>query len=80
MEYPPDAEWTFVEGQKPLDDIKFLRTIITEMRAKYKIDSKGFISMVFKWRPNGRQMYDRNVGCTGSSVFQCRIILFGHHL
>lgn len=50
---PPDAEWTFVEGQKPLDDIKFLRTIITEMRAKYKIDSKRIYLNGFS---NGGQM------------------------
>jgi polyhydroxybutyrate depolymerase len=50
---PPDAEFTFCPGQIPRNDIKFLSTIITELSAKFKIDSKLIYLAGFS---NGGQM------------------------
>lgn len=36
----PDANWKFQEGEKGLDDIKFLRKVIDEMKANYTINPK----------------------------------------
>ena len=36
----PDANWQFQPGEKGLDDIKFLRKVIEEMKMSYNIDSK----------------------------------------
>lgn len=47
------AEWFFCAGQTPRNDIKFLRTIITELNAKYKIDNKHIYLAGFS---NGGQM------------------------
>ncbi|MBK7436804.1 MAG: hypothetical protein IPI77_08340 [Saprospiraceae bacterium] len=52
----PDCEWTYCDGQKPRDDIKFLSAIITEMGAKYKIDDKRIYLVGFS---NGGQMAAR---------------------
>jgi polyhydroxybutyrate depolymerase len=49
----PDADWTFVPGEKPLDDIKFLRKIIDEMKSNYKVDAKRIYLNGFS---NGGQM------------------------
>ncbi|MGB3173082.1 MAG: hypothetical protein WBB12_04480, partial [Saprospiraceae bacterium] len=49
----PDCEWTYCDGQKPRDDIKFLSAIITEMGSKYKIDDKRIYLVGFS---NGGQM------------------------
>jgi polyhydroxybutyrate depolymerase len=45
--------WTYCAGETPLDDIKFLESIITEMSAKYKVDSKRIYLVGFS---NGGQM------------------------
>jgi polyhydroxybutyrate depolymerase len=50
---PPDSEWTFCQGQKPRDDIKFLKTIVTELKQKYKVDAQRFYLVGFS---NGGQM------------------------
>ena len=50
---PPDADWTFCAGQTPKDDIKFLNTIIAELRAKFNVDSKRIYLVGFS---NGGQM------------------------
>ena len=47
------AEWTFCQGETPRDDIKFLKTIITELRSKFNIDSKRIYVVGFS---NGGQM------------------------
>lgn len=36
----PDSEFVICAGQTPRNDIKFLTTVITEITARYKIDSK----------------------------------------
>ncbi len=36
----PDADWTFQPGEHGLDDIKFLRKVILEMKANYNIDAR----------------------------------------
>lgn len=50
---PPDAEWVFCAGQTPKDDIKFLRTILSELESRFKIDSKRIYLCGFS---NGGQM------------------------
>ena len=47
------SEWTFCAGQTPRDDIKFLRTVITEMQSKFNVDSKRIYLDGFS---NGGQM------------------------
>lgn len=49
----PDAEWTFCIGQKPRNDIKFLRTVIDELSSKYRIDANRIYLAGFS---NGGQM------------------------
>ena len=47
------AEWTFCAGEIPRDDIKFLRTVISEMQRKFNIDAKRIDLNGFS---NGGQM------------------------
>lgn len=47
------AEWKFCAGQKPGDDIKFLTTVIEELKSKYTVDSKRIYLVGFS---NGGQM------------------------
>ncbi|MDX2280851.1 MAG: PHB depolymerase family esterase [Saprospiraceae bacterium] len=47
------AEWTYCANETPRDDIKFLKTIISEMNAKFNIDSKRIYLVGFS---NGGQM------------------------
>lgn len=47
------AEWKFCAGQKPGDDIKFLMTVVAELKTKYTVDSKRFYLVGFL---NGGQM------------------------
>lgn len=49
----PDTEWTLEPGQQALDDIKFLRTIIQEMKLNYNIDARRIYLNGFS---NGGQM------------------------
>ncbi len=49
----PDAEWVFCAGQNPKDDIKFLRTVITELELKFRVYSKRIYLAGFS---NGGQM------------------------
>ena len=49
----PDAEWTFCVGQIPRDDIKFLKKIVAELKAKFAIDSTRIYLEGFS---NGGQM------------------------
>jgi predicted esterase len=49
----PDADWTFVPGYTGRDDIKFLKKIILEMRAKFNIDTSRIYMNGFS---NGGQM------------------------
>jgi polyhydroxybutyrate depolymerase len=50
---PPDAEWTFCNGQQGRDDIKFLNTVIDEVSSKYMIDEARIYLAGFS---NGGQM------------------------
>lgn len=50
---PPDAEFTFCAGEIPRDDIKFLKKIITELRAKFNVDTARIYLVGFS---NGGQM------------------------
>ena len=47
------SEFTYCTGEQPKDDIKFLRTVITELERKYKIDTKRVYLVGFS---NGGQM------------------------
>lgn len=47
------AEWTFCAGETPRDDVKFLTTIISELKAKFNVDSKRIYLVGFS---NGGQM------------------------
>ena len=49
----PDADWTLQPGQVGSDDIKFLRTVINEIKGKYIIDAKRIYLNGFS---NGGQM------------------------
>lgn len=49
----PDADWTFTEPAKALDDFKFLRKVIDEVKASYNINSKRLYLNGFS---NGGQM------------------------
>lgn len=49
----PDAEWTLQPGEVAYDDIKFLRKVIDEVKAQFKIDSKRIYLNGFS---NGGQM------------------------
>jgi polyhydroxybutyrate depolymerase len=49
----PDAEWTFDVGETPLDDIKFLKNMITAIKLKLNIDPKRIYLEGFS---NGGQM------------------------
>ena len=50
------AEWTFCAGQTPRDDIKFFKSIITELKSKFNVDSKRIYLAGFS---NGGQMASR---------------------
>lgn len=50
---PPDAEWTFVPGQTPRDDIKFLKKILLELKNKFNVDTSRIYLNGFS---NGGQM------------------------
>ncbi len=47
------AEWSFCTGETPRDDIKFLNTIITDLKSKFNIDSQRIYLVGFS---NGGQM------------------------
>ncbi|MES2777200.1 MAG: prolyl oligopeptidase family serine peptidase [Bacteroidota bacterium] len=49
----PDAEWVFCAGQTPRDDIKFLKRMITELKAKFSVDTA---KMYLEGFSNGGQM------------------------
>jgi polyhydroxybutyrate depolymerase len=49
----PDADWYFMPGETPRDDIKFLKKIILELRAKFKVDTSRIYLNGFS---NGGQM------------------------
>ena len=36
----PDASWTFCPNQTPLDDIKFLRSALTDLEQRFSLDTK----------------------------------------
>ncbi len=50
---PPDADFTFCAGEKPLDDIKFLRAVIDDLNRRMLIDNKRIYLVGFS---NGGQM------------------------
>ena len=47
------AEWDFCPGENPRDDFKFLRKVISELSARYNVDSKRIYLCGFS---NGGQM------------------------
>jgi poly(3-hydroxybutyrate) depolymerase len=47
------AEWTFCPGETPRDDIKFLKTVITELNAKFNVDNQRIYLVGFS---NGGSM------------------------
>jgi polyhydroxybutyrate depolymerase len=49
----PDADWSFMPGETPRDDIKFLKKIILELRLKFKVDTARIYLNGFS---NGGQM------------------------
>ncbi|MBK7009915.1 MAG: prolyl oligopeptidase family serine peptidase [Saprospiraceae bacterium] len=49
----PDADWAFQPGETGLDDIKFLRKVVDEMKSNYNIDAKRIYLNGFS---NGGQM------------------------
>lgn len=49
----PDAEWSLCAGQTGRDDIKFIKTIITELKSKFKVDTSKLYLEGFS---NGGQM------------------------
>lgn len=49
----PDADWTFCAGETPRDDIKFLKKILFDLKAKFKIDTSRIYLNGFS---NGGQM------------------------
>ncbi|MBP6396945.1 MAG: T9SS type A sorting domain-containing protein [Saprospiraceae bacterium] len=49
----PDADWAFQPGETGLDDIKFLRKVVDEMKTNYNIDAKRIYLNGFS---NGGQM------------------------
>jgi len=49
----PDAEWTFCPSETPLDDIKFLRSVIDDLNRRFKLDNKRIYLVGFS---NGGQM------------------------
>ncbi len=49
----PDTEWTLQPGETAFDDIKFLRKVIDEVKAQFKINSKRIYLNGFS---NGGQM------------------------
>jgi len=49
----PDAEWSFCPGQTPRSDIEFLKKIISELRAKFQVDTTRIYLEGFS---NGGQM------------------------
>ena len=50
---PPDAEFVYQAGESGLDDIKFLRKVVDEMKTNYNIDHKRIYLNGFS---NGGQM------------------------
>jgi polyhydroxybutyrate depolymerase len=49
----PDAEWVFCAGEKPKDDIKFLKAILADLRDRFEVDNKRIYLVGFS---NGGQM------------------------
>jgi len=49
----PDAEWVFCAGQTPRNDIKFFKRMITELKAKFSVDTSRIYLEGFS---NGGQM------------------------
>ena len=49
----PDAEWVFCAGEKPKDDIKFLKAIIDDLKSRFMVDNKRIYLVGFS---NGGQM------------------------
>ncbi|HNI43526.1 MAG TPA: prolyl oligopeptidase family serine peptidase [Chitinophagales bacterium] len=50
---PPDAEWIFCPNETPLDDIKFLKEVVTFLPTKFNIDTRRIYLVGFS---NGGQM------------------------
>lgn len=50
---PPDADFSFMPGETPRNDIKFLKKVILELRAKFNVDTNRIYLNGFS---NGGQM------------------------
>ncbi len=47
------AEWSFCNGEKPRDDIKFFTSVVSELKSKFNVDSKRIYLVGFS---SGSQM------------------------